>query len=127
MLATQGFEDNVRWVVEQIQHGNDIARIYNNFIPSNALHHINRCGQSFGTKFLYFIGKSLMNEGLVLPYFPLILDKKVKDILKILGHNFPETWEGYSDYLQLMKIWADELHCEPDQIEFFFFKIAGGS
>jgi len=72
MLGTSNFEDNIRWVTSQMQNGVDIVEIYDNFIPSNALYHINKCGPSFGTKFLYFIGKSIVNEGIQLNYFPLI-------------------------------------------------------
>jgi len=123
MLETSNFEDNIRWVVDQMQKGVDIAEIYDNFIPSNALYHINKCGPSFGTKFLYFIGKSIVNEGIQLNYFPLILDDNVKGVLKILGYKFSDTGKDYKKYLQLMASWADELRCAPDQIELFFFKI----
>jgi len=100
---------------------------------------IDGCGPSFMTKFFYFLGK-----GFGVRCLPLILDSRVANFLEYLcqqenikierfvrinsraGDGKIKTLsnysEGYEKYVITLNTWAEELQCEPDDIEYFMFK-----
>lgn len=91
------------------------------------LNSIPKCGQSFLTKHLYFLGKASNPKS-----YPVILDARVaagllklslKDsyCLEIFKAQTYQKFSAYWRYLQLTKYWADKFVCEPEQIECFLF------
>ena len=129
MLHTENFEEKLRNLLDDMRNEVEIKSIFEEFIQREGSYHIENCGTSYGTKFLYFVGKSLANAGINLSYFPLILDRNVAYILHLLSpEKFPEApqeynGEQYKNYLEEMKEYAWEMECEPDQIELFFFNL----
>jgi hypothetical protein len=92
---------------------------------------IPRCGQSFYTKHLYFLGKAQsVKRG------PLIFDNRVAyGIAKLLAKNddgfrmisiaASRNWKAYAAYLQFAHEQAATIRCQPDQIEYFLFQLGG--
>ena len=94
---------------------------------------INKCGSSFLTKHLYFLGKSLDNEN----EYPLIMDdrvavglvklalkdqKKCLDFVSIHAQRKASVYENYLDFASQQ---AKFIGCDLDKIEYFLF-LRGG-
>lgn len=93
---------------------------------------IKKCGSSFLTKHLYFLGKSDSEN-----YYPLILDDRVAvglvkhflhnaDCLDLVSIHAQRKAKVYERYLSFAKEQAESIKCSMDQIEYFLF-LKGGS
>lgn len=129
MLADPAADQMLQETLERITVG-DIIGSYRHF-------KLNKCGPSFMTKFLYFIGLGMeeMNPK------PLVLDSRVAKAFQILindeGLDFNDfikysedkkgginvLWfpDGYINYLALIHLWSHEIQCRADTIELFLF------
>ena len=88
-------------------------------------------GESFLTKFLYFLARLTGNRPL-----PLIYDEQVKKSLRALVGE--RKWaaalgmptnnsraQTYAFYLNSMQTWSENLGCSPDQLELFLYRRRG--
>jgi hypothetical protein len=82
-------------------------------------------GESFFTKYLYFVGRPAGGEDAPMP---LILDRRVRMSLECFERffGFEWRWSGpssarYEYYRVALDVWADALGCFPDQIESFLY------
>lgn len=80
---------------------------YELMCPKGSQNLIENLGPSFATKFLYFAGGG--NE----KHPCLILDEVVSSALARRGYTIPKTYgkfttDGYVDYCQLLRSWADD-------------------
>lgn len=92
---------------------------------------IHRCGPSFLTKHLYFLGKSSVQQ-----QYPLIFDDRVAVGLVRLGlrdagcldlvsiHALTRS-SAYLQYLSFAREQAGLIGCDLDKIEYFLFKAGG--
>lgn len=94
---------------------------------------IQRCGPSFITKHLYFIGKALSNET-----YPLIYDDRVSiglvkislndtTCLELVSIHAEAKAKAYLAYLDFAQKQAKLIGCHLDQIEYFLFELAGSA
>jgi hypothetical protein len=92
---------------------------------------IKRCGPSFITKHLYFLGKSLGKET-----YPLIYDDRVSvglvkislqdtSCLDLVSIHAEAKAKAYLAYLKFAAAEAKVIGCQLDQIEYFLFEHAG--
>jgi hypothetical protein len=92
---------------------------------------IPRCGQSFYTKHLYFLGKA-QNAA----RFPLIFDNRVangiarlstreSEAFKMISIAASRNWDAYAAYLRFAHAEAEKIRCQPDQVEYCLFKLGG--
>lgn len=88
---------------------------------------IPRCGTSFLTKHLYFLGRAAGGR-----YYPLIFDNRVAGgllklqvtnplVLEMVDVGVARTPRAYLAYLQLARQVAGRAQCEMDQVEYFLF------
>jgi hypothetical protein len=107
----------------RVANNEEITTAYSNL--DNA---INKCGPSFITKHLYFLGKSMNTTS-----YPLIFDNRVSVGLVKISMNNPSCLNlvtiqakrkahAYVAYLRFAKEQANSIGCELDQIEYFLFE-----
>jgi hypothetical protein len=95
-------------------------------------------GESFFTKYLYFLTKGLSAECWPLDSRPLIYDERVHRTLTFASTMLGARWSPpsapsahYEYYCRALGLWSEELSalsasggCEPDQIEYFLYSYA---
>jgi hypothetical protein len=81
---------------------------------------INGLGPSFGTKFLYFAQdpadrpRALIHDRVIGTWLVNVAGLPLK--------SEPSSVDRYAGYLRQMHAWADELACEPDEVEMCIFR-----
>jgi hypothetical protein len=121
------FEDAVK--VTEVLTGMDVASEQGIEAAYNQFKVIPRCGTSFLTKHLYFLGKAKAESG---RYYPLIFDNRVAagllklqvtnpSALKMVDVGVARTPHAYLAYLKLARQVADRADCEMDKVEYFLF------
>ena len=127
MLDDPGLKEKLTGACGHILNGNLQAAVDD--------YSIQRCGMSYFTKFLYFVGRAYR----IRPR-PLILDSYVLDELycrrarRFVKHiawhdkgkngfvrNFRAYKDGYTLYVEGIHCWARHFKVRPDKLEFFLF------
>ena len=105
------------------------------YIEAYEIFSLPRCGHTFLTKYLYFVGLGVNAKPM-----PLILDSVVANSLELLGLDSSRyaivarnkvgqitavsKWStGYFRYVEMVNNWASELDCRPDAIEKWMFSL----
>jgi hypothetical protein len=117
MISSPGYPKMLKTTYEHVIQ-EDLEKAYRQF-------NLKWCGPAYFTKYFYFIGK-----GCGIREYPLILDKRVKTALGLIGEdvidytNYQDWYPaGYTRYVKAIHRWAVELGCQADQIEYFLFKL----
>lgn len=123
--------ENSRKIIEESFRLVSVGR----YIDAYKMFALPKCGSAFFTKYFYFVGL-----GTKVTPLPLILDSVVANSLVQLGVDIsflarfiknPEGKitsmgkyaEGYSQYVEIMNTWANEIGCRPDSIEKWLFAL----
>jgi hypothetical protein len=105
------------------------------YIDAYKMFALPKCGAAFFTKYFYFVGL-----GTNVSPLPLILDSVVANSLVQLGIDIARLArftkntsgritsigkyaDGYSQYVEMMNHWANEIGCRPDSIEKWLFTL----
>ena len=121
-------------VLKALESGN-LVRLYQAFTSTPS---IEGYGESFFTKYLYFLTKGLSAECWPLDSRPLIYDERVHRTLTFVNTMLGARWSppsapsvAYDYYCRALGFWSEELSalsasggCEPDQIEYFLYVYA---
>ncbi len=123
MFKSSNFSNTLREV--NIENYKNISSSY-----SKMKKNIARCGPSFLTKHLYFLGKSQNKV-----FYPLIFDNRVSvglvkislmncDCLTFVTIQAEPKAKVYMKYLEYAKEQSKRIDCKLDQIEYFLFRHA---
>ena len=115
-------------VLSNVEISNDTA-IHKSFREMDK--NINKCGSSFLTKHLYFLGKAIKGKE-----YPLIFDDRValgsvkyslgsETCLNFVSVHALRKGKAYIKYLEYAREQAKLIRCELDHIEYFLFVIGG--
>lgn len=124
MLESDNISETLRSV--GIGTSDEVLRSY-----SKMKKNIDRCGPSFLTKHLYFLGKSNGNSS-----YPLIFDDRVATglvrlsldnsrCLDVVSIHAAAKKTAYAKYLEFAERQASAISCDLDMIEYYLFRIGG--
>ena len=117
------FDSNVAIINNALTHltNNDIISAF------TELNTIERCGVSFFSKYLYFLGRALN-----INVYPLIFDRRVAhsiiklnsinlNLIELVDINPRQNAEAYCNYINLIHTIATENDVEGENLEYFLF------
>lgn len=131
MVSTGHYLQTIKNAYLKVQE-DDIPEAYKQFADKDTK--LKKCGPSFLTKYLYFIGRGCSTKPLTLD---AVMARKLEEICELNIRDYARVsrekkkgringianpyLEGYMNYIEDMNAWAKELEVKSEQIEYFLF------